>query len=103
MPSEEGQCKLENKNAQLNLKKGYIIKLGQKIYQIVEKNIIGKKEEETNNYLDNIFSEQVDNNKIIMTHEDKVNKDIKDDKDKKEKKYNKENKEKNENKDNKKK
>ena len=65
LPSEEGECKFENKNAQINLKQGDIIKLGQKMYQIVKKNIIGQKEEETNNYLDNIFSEQVDDKKII--------------------------------------
>ena len=120
LPSEEGQCKFENKNAQINLKQGDIIKLGQKMYQIVKKNIIGQKEEETNNYLDNIFSEQVDDKKIIITHEDVVDKgnegdkgkkDGKDDKDKKDDeskkddkddKDDKENKENNENKENKK-
>jgi hypothetical protein len=98
LPSAKGESKFENYNEPINLKKGDIIKLGQKKYQIVEKNIIGKKEpEETNNYLDNIFSEQVDDNKIIITSKGEVEQDKKDNKEKKDSKDNKDNKDNNDN------
>ena len=72
LTSEEEDCKYENLNAPYYLQQNDIIKIGQKKYEIIEKNIVNSKEQNpsTQNVNRNrlnkgkIFTETIDNEKI---------------------------------------
>lgn len=82
LTSEEGDCKYENQNAPYNLQKNDIIKIGQKLYEIIEKNIVNSKEQNpsTQNVNRNrlnkgkIFTETIDEENIITFNENNQNK-----------------------------